>query len=371
MIDAAQPRLASGVALARLPVHIPLLASIPIAFCMVISALPYVGQGTAWAFRALYLCAFLLWVCPLTWLQRRLWRRALSWKLMIPLLLAVTYGLSLVNNAIGQSLSIYLGTAPGYKWSGIFRGIDGCWIPMIAFCASHAVVASYAALGHERLRLDQALAGARDAELRALRYQLQPHFLFNTLNAISSLVANGRSRDATRMIAQLADFLRATLDGGKGHEHPLADELALTSSYLEIEKARLGDRLAVRLNVAPGLLDVPVPYLILQPLVENAIRHGIAPRRSAGRLDLRVTRHDDQLRIVLDNDLPTPGQHDTLPGVGIANVAARLAGLYGEDHEFAAAAGQDGRFRVTLALPIRFEPTAGEAAGLAATSAPA
>ena len=371
MIDTAQPRLASGVALARLPVHIPLLASIPIAFCMVISALPYVGQGTAWAFRALYLCAFLLWVCPLTWLQRRLWRRALSWQRMLPLLLAVTYGLSLVNNALGQSLSIYLGTAPGYKWSGIFRGIDGCWIPMIAFCASHAVVASFAALGHERLRLDQALAGARDAELRALRYQLQPHFLFNTLNAISSLVANGRSRDATRMIAQLADFLRATLDGGKGHEHPLANELALTSSYLEIEKARLGDRLAVRLNVAPGLLDVPVPYLILQPLVENAIRHGIAPRRSAGRLDLRVTRHDDQLRIVLDNDLPTPGQHDTLPGVGIANVAARLAGLYGEDHEFAAAAGQDGRFRVTLALPIRFEPTAGEAAGLAATSAPA
>jgi two-component system sensor histidine kinase AlgZ len=338
---------------------------------MAVTALPYVGQGTAGAFRMLYLSAFLLWVFPLTWLQRQLWRHNLSWQLIIPVLLAVTYGLSLVDNVMGQTLSIYLGTASEYKWSGIFRGLDGCWIPMIAFCASHAVVASYAALGHERLRLEQALAGAQDAELRALRYQLQPHFLFNTLNAISSLVANGRSRDATLMITQLADFLRATLDGGNAHEHPLADELALTSGYLEIEKARLGDRLAVRLKVAPGLLDVPVPYLILQPLVENAIRHGIAPRRATGRMDLTVTRDGGKLRILLDNDLPAPGQHGTLPGVGIANVAARLSALYGENHEFAAEAGRQGRFRVTVALPIRIGKTADKGPVLAATSAPA
>ena len=99
---------------------------------------------------------------------------------------------------------------------------------------------------------------------------------------MSSLVATGRQRDANRMIAQLADLLRATLAIGHAHEHSLADELALTESYLEIEKARLGERLHVTLDIGPGILDAQVPCLLLQPLVENAVRHGIAPRTEAG-----------------------------------------------------------------------------------------
>jgi len=345
---------ATGAILARLPFHVPLLAALPIALCMVVAALPYVGNSTAGAFRILYLGAFLAWLAPLTWFQRMLWRRGLSWKAMLPILLLATYLLSLLDSVLGQTLAIRLGTAPGYQWRAVFRGLDGCWLPMIGYCASHAVVASFAALGREQLRVAEAQAGARDAELRALRYQLQPHFLFNTLNAISSLVADKRNQDARRMIAQLGDFLRATLDAAHGHEHALADELALTQGYLEIEKARLGNRLAVRMKVDPGLLNAPVPFLILQPLVENAIRHGLALRDTRGALDLVITREAARLQISVANDLPA-GAAELEPSgarIGIANVGTRLERLYGADHAFAAGRGADGRFQVSIALPL-------------------
>jgi len=344
----------NGAILARLPFHTPLLAAIPITLCMVVTALPYAGNSTAGAFRILYLCAFLAWLAPLTWFQRMLWRRGLGWKATLPILLLTTYLLSLIDSVLGQTLAIRLGTAPGYQWSAVFRGLDGCWLPMIGYCASHAVVASFAALGREQVRVAEAQAGARDAELHALRYQLQPHFLFNTLNAISSLVADHRSQDARRMIAQLGDFLRATLDGVNGHEHALADELALTQGYLEIEKARLGARLAVRMKVDPGLLDAPVPFLILQPLVENAIRHGIALRETRGTLELVITREAGRLHIGIANDLAANaiGADPLGARIGIANVGARLERLYGDDHAFSASRSADGRFQVAIALPL-------------------
>lgn len=199
---------------------------------------------------------------------------------------------------------------------------------------------------------------ARDAELRALRYQLHPHFLFNTLNAISTLVADERSREARHMLSRLGEFLRATLDGADGHEVALADELSLTETYLDIERVRLGERLALKWTVGPDVLDALVPYLILQPLVENAIRHGIALRRQPGRLEVHILRRGDRLHIRVGNDgargeaaLSEEARRSSM--VGLRNVSERLAKLYPGNHTLEARPRDDGGYDVALDLPFR------------------
>src|SRR5439155_7404139 len=151
------------------------------------------------------------------------------------------------------------------------------------------------------LRASQLGAQLAQAQLQVLRMQLQPHFLFNTLNAIAALMHRDL-RLADRMIARLGELLRATLDDPGTQEVPLRRELEFLSPYLEIEQARLGPRLSVRLDIDDELLDARLPYLILQPLVENAIRHGLAPRTGAGRLNVRAWRDASRLvREVADN----------------------------------------------------------------------
>jgi len=236
--------------------------------------------------------------------------------------------------------------------------VDGCWLPLIAFCAVHAVVDHYAALQAERERVREIAAQARDAELRALRYQLQPHFLFNTLNAISTLVAEQRGAEANRMLARLGDLLRATLDSGEAHEVALAEELALTGHYLDIEKIRLGERLLLDLRIGPDVLQAAVPALLLQPLLENAIRHGIAPRATPGRVALRVERDGERLQLSLRNDgVPSVPEavddEPRSPAIGLRNVRQRLAQLYGEAHRFEFALADDGGCEVVIALPYR------------------
>lgn len=345
--------------LADPPFRHALLAGLPITACIAILGVPDFGHERPLIFRTLFLCTYLAWLAPTAWLQRHLWRRNLPWWTTALALLAATYAMSVVNNGLGQTLGIRLGLRGTYNWSSLFAGLDGCWLPLIAFCATHAVVAYNAALGRERSRAAEALLLARDAELRALRFQLQPHFLFNTLNAVSALVTTGRDRDANRMIAQLADLLRATLATGHVHEHALADELALTENYLEIEKARLGERLRIAIDVGPGLLDAQVPCLLLQPLVENAVRHGIAPGAAGGSLALAISSAADTLHIRLVNDARTGLAGTESHGVGIRNVAERLKKLYGDAGRFTARHAQGSRFEVTVELPLRRGAAAG------------
>ena len=345
--------------LATPPFHHALLAALPISACIAIMAVPDFGHERPLIFRTLYLCTYLAWIAPTAWLQRHLWRRGLPWWLVALALLAATYAMSVANSALGQTLGIRLGLREEYRLDTLFAGLDGCWLPLIAFCATHAVVAYNSALGAERTRAAEALLLARDAELRALRYQLQPHFLFNTLNAVSTLVATGRDRDANRMIAQLADLLRATLATEHAHEHALADELALTENYLEIEKARLGDRLRIAIDIGPGLLDAQVPCLLLQPLVENAVRHGIAPDPAGGTLALTIAAVGGTLHILVANDARIePADGDSL-GVGMRNVAERLRKLYGDSYRFTARHLAGSRFEVAIELPLRRDAGAG------------
>jgi two-component system sensor histidine kinase AlgZ len=334
------------------PLLVPVLVALPVCACMAILGLPSVGHGYATAFRTLYSGACLAWLVPLALLQRAGWRREWHWLPTALLLLAASYAMSVFNALLGQRLAIELGLETGYQWRELFRGLDSCWLALLAFCAVHAVAVYYLSLQRSQLQLAQAQAAAREAELRALRLQVNPHFLFNSLNAISALVSSGANREANRMLGSVSDFLRATLAHDGRHEHSLAEELALLDAYLDIEKARLGERLRLTMKAGPDLLDSAVPYLMLQPLVENAIRHGIAPLSKPGRLDIRVERAGAHLRVDIHNDGRQPAQPIS-GGIGLANVAERLRHLYGDAQQVDAGWDNEGRFGVRIALPLR------------------
>jgi len=206
-------------------------------------------------------------------------------------------------------------------------------------------------------QLETRLAAAR---LEALRAQLQPHFLFNTLHAISALMHRDVEA-AERMLARLSELLRLTLDSAGEPVVPLERELEFLTGYLEIEQTRFADRLRVRMEVAPDTLDAPVPSLLLQPLVENAVRHGIAPRAEPGWITIRARREDGALRIEIeDNGRGLP--REIRDGLGLSNTRARLEQMYGAAHRFElrAANGDGSGTLVLLSLPL---PAAGEAQG--------
>lgn len=344
------------------PFWLPVLAGLPLAACLLLLALPILGHGAATISRTLYLSAFVLWVLPLTALQRALWRRSTAGWVTVVVLLAATYAMALATRLLYQGMVAMRAEQPeGLDGVLLLRGLEGPWLALIAFCAIHAVVAYYTEWKQEQADRLHAQALARDSELRALRYQLQPHFLFNTLNAISGLVANDRGREARQMLACLGDFLRATLDRRCGHEVTLADEIALTESYLEIEKARLGERLQLRWHLSPGLLAARVPCLMLQPLVENAIRHGIAPRCMPGALDIRIANEDERLCVEVVNDLAEwdaggPRNYGAAPArgdaVGLRNIAERLARLHPGASDLQAGVQDDCRYHVRIIMPL-------------------
>jgi len=342
------------------PFWLPLLAGLPVGASLAVMVLPDLGHRHAVVYRIFYLLLYLGWTVPLAAAQRALWRRGSAWWAMAATMFATTYAMAVANNALGVGLALALGwgLSPGFSWFGIFGGLESCWLALIAFSATHAVVAHYFELREERERHAAARAAIRDAELRALRYQLQPHFLFNALNAVSALVVEGRSTEAQTMIARLGDFLRTTLEVRQSHETTLAEELASAETYLDIERTRLGARLRVKWRLGADVLRARVPTLLLQPLIENAIRHGIAPRVAPGRLDIGIDRDRDRLRIRLDNDtadLPPAADDAGRPGtqIGLRNLAERLRALYPEDHVLRAAPGSDGGFLVELELPYR------------------
>jgi hypothetical protein len=333
------------------PLLVPVLAALPVCACMAILGLPSFGHGYSAAFRTLYFVACLAWLVPLALLQRAMWRHEWRWLPMALVLLVASYAMSILNALLGQRLAIALGLVTGYRWRELIYGLDSCWLALIAFCAVHAVAVYYLSLQHSQLQLVQAQADARDAELRALRLQVNPHFLFNSLNAISALVSAQSNREANRMLGCISDFLRATLAHDGRHEHSLAEELALLDAYLEIEKVRLGERLRLTMKAGPDLLDSAVPYMMLQPLVENAIRHGIAPLATPGRLDIRIERLGECLLVDVHNDAPQPAQPGR--GIGLVNVAERLRHLYGNDQQVDAGWDTNGRFSVRIVLPLR------------------
>lgn len=205
------------------------------------------------------------------------------------------------------------------------------------------------------LRASQLEARLTQARLDALRMQLHPHFLFNTLNSISVLMSEDVTA-ARRMLTRLSDLLRASLDNAATHEVSLREELEFLNNYLQIEQTRFHDRLTVRMDIDPSVLTATVPNLILQPLVENAIRHGIAPRAQPGVIDISAARENGMVRLkVSDNGagLGSAGAAGLTKGIGLANTQARLDQLYGANHSFEMNSPNGGGFEVTILIPFR------------------
>jgi two-component system, LytTR family, sensor kinase len=199
------------------------------------------------------------------------------------------------------------------------------------------------------------------AELHLLKSQLQPHFLFNTLHAISALMHRD-VKAAERMIARLSELLRAALDHAAAQEVTLEEELSFLDAYLAIERVRLGERLAVDMSIEPDTLQALVPHMLLQPIVENAIRHGIAPRSAPGQLRISAGRPEGALRIeVVDNGrgYSAPSASSGGGGLGLANTVARLEHLYGDDFEFDIDDAPGGGCRVALRIPFHTGAGAG------------
>lgn len=210
-------------------------------------------------------------------------------------------------------------------------------------------------LRHASEREGHLEAQLADARLAALQSQLHPHFLFNTLHAVSSLIHEDADA-AEDMLTALSDLLRTTLGRGSQREVPLHDELDFLERYLDIQKMRLGDRLKVTLDVASDVADVLVPSFAIQPLVENAIRYAIAPRRDGGHLEIHARRVDGRLRLTVADDGPgitTPSADASGWGIGLENTRERLAQLYGSNCRFTIADRPTGGATVTIDILAR------------------
>jgi sensor histidine kinase YesM len=194
--------------------------------------------------------------------------------------------------------------------------------------------------------------------LEVLRMQLNPHFLFNTLHTISALIHENPD-DADRIVARLSELLRVSLEQSDSQEVPLRQELDFLERYLQIEQTRFQDRLAVEMQVESGLDDILVPSLILQPLVENAIRHGIEPREDTGRVKIAARRLDGMLELKVSDNGPGLPESEVAPsreGVGLSNTRSRLSHLYGANHQFELTPASGGGLEARLLIPCRTEP---------------
>jgi two-component system, LytTR family, sensor kinase len=228
------------------------------------------------------------------------------------------------------------------------------------------------ALAYRHESADRALSAARletrivEAQLRALQHELHPHFLFNTLNTISGLMRTNIDA-ADIMIDQLADLLRMTLNTSGTQAVPLQHELAMLQKYLQIEQTRFGDRLTIEMQIDADTLGALVPSFLLQPLVENAVRHGVAPHGRPGRIAIRAAHSGGQLTIqIRDNGDGVPPERliGLNRGVGLANTRARLEHLYPAIHRFELSNMSDG-FCVTVSIPYQAEPATDVCTGAA------
>jgi two-component system LytT family sensor kinase len=222
----------------------------------------------------------------------------------------------------------------------------------------------YHALHFYRQSKDQALNTAQletrlaEASLQSLQRQLHPHFLFNTLHSISALMHRDPEA-ADEMLARLSDLLRLTLERVGDQEIALKEEIDFLDKYLEIERTRFGERLHVEMEIEPDTLDALVPNFLLQPIVENAIRHGIARKVGGGRVDIRARHEGDQLILLVRDSGPGIAEgklSDLTKGVGITNTRSRLRHLFGERHRFEFSEPAGGGLAVHIDIPFRVEP---------------
>lgn len=333
----------------------------------------YVGMrveepGTTWWHAIVQTVPFwynwALFAPLVAWFGRRLpiERDRLVLRVLAHLGLAATLGMT--HNLLHTYL-LRLTGEPYWQESFWTKSVNaGLWGLFLNVLAYGTVLGVTYAMDYQRRLRERELESSRlaaqlaEARVQALRMQLNPHFLFNTMNSIAMLVRSHEDTQAVRMVAGLSDLLRDMLDDSRPAEVRLRDELAFIERYLAIEQVRFQDRLEVRVDADAVALDALVPSLVLQPLVENAVRHGIARRASAGLIEITARRANGTLTLAVRDDGPgvaAAPEPPALPsgGVGLRNTRARLAQLYGDDQRVTLTGAPGGGALATVTIPYR------------------
>jgi two-component system, LytTR family, sensor kinase len=320
-------------------------------------------RALAWQMSAVYLLA--LATFPLLWLSRRFPIGRKNWRRSLGLHLLIGFGAATVLTAAHITIDAYFDSNfarvaftnfPARVFVSLDKNLIIYWLVVLT---AHSLD-YYKRYRESELQASRLSAQLAEAQLQALKMQLHPHFLFNTLHSISSLLSRD-TEAARRMIARLGDFLRLTLENSGAQEVRLREELDFLKCYLDIEGIRFYDRLTVRMKVEPQTLNSLVPNLILQPIVENAIRHGIAQRSTPGTIELRSSRAGEMLRLeVKDNGPGLPveslgGRMGAGRGIGLSNTQSRLRQLYGNNASLEMTNDARGGLLVTLLIPFRRE----------------
>ncbi|HTQ86289.1 MAG TPA: histidine kinase [Candidatus Solibacter sp.] len=330
---------------------------------------PWWHYLTSWIV-GVYLWA--LWTPVILWLGGRLPIERRNWIRRTLLHLMIGVGVSLAQLAVESVILSRLGVFPtlmkGFLATFVFLTVIGfhqgvlTYLTVLGIQAGFRYYRQYQEREQQALRLELNTSELKtqlvNAQLNALKMQLQPHFLFNTLNAIMVLVRQQKGRQAEEMLARLGDLLRCVLEDVEAQEVTLRRELEYLRLYLSIEEVRFADRLRVEISADPAILDAAVPQMGLQPIVENAIRHGLGKSSAAGRIHIAAARVDDTMEIKVADDGPGLPE-DAAPagtGIGLANTRARLRQLYGDAAKLTMENGAQGGAVVTMKLPYRIAP---------------
>lgn len=239
-------------------------------------------------------------------------------------------------------------------WSVYFNnGLLATVIFYISIFGATYILDSRERFAHQQMETARLNERLSKAQLEALRHQIEPHFLFNALNAVASLIRENRNDDAVGMIAGLSDLLRHVLRDSRKQQVPLGEELELVEKYMAIQKVRFSDRLQVELNVPADLLQAQTPSLLLQPLVENALKHGVSKSAQGGWVRIAAARDNGNLTLTVYNDGPklSPDWRAMSSGVGLLHLETRLQGLYGTQFRFELESGACGGVQARVSIP--------------------
>lgn len=328
---------------------------------------PWWHSFASWL-SGIYICAFL--TPGILWLGRRFPIERANWLGRTALHLIFSVGFSLIDLALASIVSARMGILPmgaGKSFRTAFTillviSFHGSILTYWAILCVQYAIRYYRGYQERELHASELKAQLARAQLSALKMQLQPHFLFNTLNAIMVLVRQQRGRQAEETLARLSDLLRCVLEDVEAQEVPLRRELEYLQLYLSIEQVRFQDRLRVEIFADPAILDAAVPHMGLQPIVENAIRHGIGRSSAAGRIQISARHMDDTLELTVRDDGPgLPAANSSQGhGIGLANTRARLHRLYGDAARLTVENGERGGAVATMVLPWHLAPEISE-----------
>jgi two-component system LytT family sensor kinase len=330
------------------------------------------AEGMAHAATRVFAWGILLWGAwapltpPMIWLARRFSLVDRSWKQSLPIHLPAFLILSALHSAATVAIALTvkpfdnMGDSPMLFWPRFLSRMKGSFGAdllvyggVVGVCYAIDYYRKYREHEFISTQLEAQLA---NAQLESLRMQLHPHFLFNTLNGIVGLVRDNKNEAAVNMLVGLSDLLRHALEHSDQQEVALNEELGFTKLYMNIQQMRFSDRLKIDVDVEPDAMKAMVPNLLLQPLLENALRHGLGRSVEAGWIKILANRQNDSLLITVSDNgagLPNHWQLAGSTGIGLANTVARLQQLYGDHHRFDIHNRDEGGVEVEVVIPFR------------------